>query len=211
MSHPAGGRPGGGKRPKAPLGHLKGPRVALRPPAPEDLPLLFRWLNDPDAIAPWDRFEVDSFDALASAIKEAPGDARSLAPRFLLTLRSTGRAIGVVGFFSSYVALDTVDLWYAICVPGERGKGYGSEAVELLTDYVFSHRPVERVGATSDVENPASWRTLEKLGFRREGTLRRALFHHGSWHDVAAYGLTREEWRSLRDRVRVGRSERRRS
>lgn len=176
--------------------------VALRPPAPEDLPLLFRWLNDPDAIAPWDRFEVDSFDGLQTSLREAPGDARSLAPRFLLRRIADDRPIGVVGFFNSYTALDTVDVWYAICLPEERGKGYGSEAVQLLVDYVFSHRTVERVGATSDVENPASWRLLERLGFRREGTMRRALFHHGAWHDVAVYGLTREEWRSHRPPAR---------
>ena len=201
------GRPGA-QGPTAPLGHLRGPRVSLRPPAPEDLPLLFRWLNDPDAIAPWDRFEVDSFDALRDALREAPSDPRSLAPRFLLTQGKgvDGRPIGVVGFFTSYTALDTVDVWYAICLPEERGKGYGSEAVGLLADYVFSHRPVERVGATSDVENPASWKLLERLGFQREGTLRRALFHHGGWHDVAVYGLTREEWAALRGRKGRGAS-----
>lgn len=198
-ARPPSGPPGpSGQSPR--VGHLKGARVALRAPGPEDLPLLFRWLNDPDAIAPWDRFEVDSYAALEVALKDAPGDPRSLAPRFLLTLREQGLPIGVVGFFSSYTALDTVDLWYAICLPEERGKGYGAEAVGLLTDYVFSHRPIERVGATSDVDNPASYRTLEKLAFRREGTLRRALFHHAAWHDVAVYGLTREEWTASRSR-----------
>lgn len=193
---PSSSSAGGGPLPQ--VGHLRGPRVALRAPGPEDLPLLFQWLNDPDAIAPWDRFEVDSYAALEEALKLAPGDPRSLAPRFLLTLREHGRPIGVVGFFNSYTALDTVDLWYAICLPEERGKGYGSEAVGLLTDYVFAHRPVERVGATSDVENPASFRTLQRVGFRPEGTMRRALFHHGAWHDVGIYGLTRQEWAALR-------------
>jgi RimJ/RimL family protein N-acetyltransferase len=196
---PAGtSEPPAGAVPAGRLGHLRGARVALRPPGPDDLALLFRWMNDPDAIAPWDRFEVDSYAALRDALKEAPGDLRSLAPRFLLTLTEHERPIGVVGFFSSYTALDTIDLWYAICLPEERGKGYGSEAVELLTDYVFSHRTIERVGATSDVENPASYRMLERLGFVREGTLRQSLFHHGAWHDVAIYGLTRKEWAQAR-------------
>lgn len=161
--------------------------------------MLFRWLNDPDAIAPWDRFEVDSYGALEESLRRAPEDPRSLAPRFLLVRREGNQPLGVVGYFLSYTALDTVDLWYAICLPEERGKGYGSEAVRLLADYVFSHRTVERVGATSDVENPASYRLLEGLGFRREGTLQQALFHHGRWHDVAVYGLTRSEWNSLGD------------
>lgn len=169
-------------------------RVRLRPPAPEDLPTLFQWHNDPDAIAPWDRFDTESYEALGEALKAAPQDPKSLMPRFMIVTQDGGRTIGVVGFFTSYTALDTVDVWYALTLPSERGKGYGSEAVRLLVDFLFTSRPLERVGATTDVENLASFRLLERLGFRREGTLKRALFHHGGWHDVYAYGVTRAEW-----------------
>ena len=181
-------------RPIPRRGTLEGPRIRLRPPEPGDLSLLFRWLNDPEAIAPWDRFEVESYRALEEALHHAPEDDLSLAPRFLMLRKPEDVPIGVVGYFSSYRALDTMDVWYAITLRDQRGQGLGSEAVELLVDYLFSHRMLERVGATTDVENPASVRLLEKLGFRREGTLRRALFHHGTWHDVAVFGRTRSEW-----------------
>jgi RimJ/RimL family protein N-acetyltransferase len=180
------------------VGHLQGEQVFLRPPAPEDHPLLFRWLNDPDAIAPWDRFEVESFAAMEEALRNAPKEPTSLAPRFLIVRVEDRVPIGVVGFFRAYTALDTTDIWYAITHRTERGKGLGSEAVGLLVDYLFSHTPVERVGATSDIANAASFKLLERLGFRREGALQRALFHHGAWHDVYAYGMTRAEWSALR-------------
>lgn len=182
-------RPGPGRR-----GHLSGARIRLRPPAPEDLPQLFRWMNDPEAIAPWDRFEVDSYEGMAQALRDAPSDPRSLAPRFVVMRRDDERPLGVVGYYLAHNALDTVDLWYAICLPEERGKGYGAEAVGLLTDFVFSQQKVSRVGAVADVENPASYHLLERLGFSLEGRMRQALFHHGQWHDVVVYGLTREEW-----------------
>jgi RimJ/RimL family protein N-acetyltransferase len=168
--------------------------VYLRPIHPRDLDLLFTWLNDPEAIAPQDHFEFESFREMEGALREAETDDSSLAPRLLVVRRAGNRPIGVVGFFRSNRALETFDVWYVIAVRQERGKGYGSEAVSLLVDYLFAHRPVERVGATSDVENPSSYRTLERLGFRKEGVLKRALFHHGTWHDVAVYGITRKEW-----------------
>jgi len=168
--------------------------MRLRPPAPEDLPQLFRWMNDPEAVAPWDRFEVDSYEGLAHSLREAPTDPRSLAPRLVVVRREDGKPLGVVGYYLAHNALDTVDLWYAICLPEERGKGYGTEAVSLLTDFVFSQQKVSRVGAVADVENPASYHLLERLGFSLEGRMRQALFHHGQWHDVVIYGLTREEW-----------------
>ena len=178
-----------------------GPRLNLRPPAPGDLPLLFRWLNDPEAVAPFDRFEVDSYQGLEDSLRTAPGDPRSLAPRFVIVRRTDSTAIGLVGYYRAHNALDTIDLWYAICLPAERGKGYGSEAVGLLTDYVFSQQTVGRVGAVVDVGNPASFRLLERIGFVREGTLRQAIFHHGTWHDVGVYGLTRAEWERARPAV----------
>ena len=76
----------------------------------------------------------------------------------------------------------------------QRGKGYGKEAVGSLVDYLFHDSNLARVGATVDVGNVPSYRLLEGLHFRREGTLRSALFHHGNWHDVLVYGVTRAEW-----------------
>jgi RimJ/RimL family protein N-acetyltransferase len=64
----------------------------------------------------------------------------------------------------------------------------------LLVDHLFRTEFVERVGATCDVDNVPSYRLLEGLDFRHEGTLRSALFHHGRWHDVRVYGVTRAEW-----------------
>ena len=97
--------------------------------------------------------------------------------------------------------LTLTDVWYVVADTAERGKGYGSEAVELLIDHLFRSLALERVGATTDVANAASTRLLERIGLEREGTIRRSLFHHGAWHDVHLYGLTRPEWAA---RARTG-------
>lgn len=90
--------------------------------------------------------------------------------------------------------LEYTDVWYVLGDRAVRGRGLGRESVRLLTDHLFTASAVERVGATCDVENVPSYRLLEGLGFRHEGTLRSALFHHGRWHDVRVYGVTRAEW-----------------
>jgi aminoglycoside 6'-N-acetyltransferase len=48
-----------------------------------------------------------------------------------------------------------------------RGRGLGSAAVEAFADQVFDALPVERIVVTVQQANPASWRVLEKAGFRR--------------------------------------------
>jgi RimJ/RimL family protein N-acetyltransferase len=172
---------------------LEGPSVRLRPPAAADLEGIFAWYNDPEIVAPHDRFATESFDAFARSIEEAPRDPVSLAPRFVVETKADGAVVGVVGHYRPHPVLEFVDVWYILGRTAARGRGYGREAVGLLTDHLFATETVERVGATCDVENVPSYRLLEGLGFRREGTLRAALFHHSSWHDVYVYGLTRSE------------------
>jgi len=178
----------------AALPTLEGYRLRLRPPAAADLPALHDWYNDPETVAPFDRFSVDTLSDFEAAVRDAPGDPGSLAPRFVVERKSDSRSIGFVGHYQAHPVLETVDVWYVLGERSERGKGYGTESVGLLVDYLFHSMQVERVGATIDVENTASYRLVEKLGFRREGVLRSALFHHSRWHDVAVYGVTRADW-----------------
>lgn len=173
---------------------LEGASVRLRPLLPNDYPVLFDWYNDPEVVAPFDRFSVDTMESFVSDVKAAPSDPTSLAPRYVIEPRETPRPVGFVGHYQAHPILEYVDVWYVVGDRSARGKGYGRESVRLLVDQLFSATSVERVGATCDVENSASYRLVEGLGFRREGTLRSALFHHGRWHDVYVYGITRPEW-----------------
>ncbi|MCL4324664.1 MAG: GNAT family N-acetyltransferase [Candidatus Thermoplasmatota archaeon] len=175
-------------------GDLTGTHVRLRPPLPGETTLLFQWLNTPELTAPWDRFSLDSYASFEKNLHSSSEDDGSLYPRFVIAKIEDDRPIGVVGFYRAHPVFEGYDLWYALCDVSERRKGYGKEAVGLTLDFLFAHTRSERVGATSDVENESSYRLLESLGFRREGTLRRALFHHGDWHDVFVYGVTRGEW-----------------
>lgn len=175
---------------------LVGAAVRLRPAVPEEYPLLFGWFNDPEVVAPYDRFTVDTMDSFVAGVESASNDPASLSPRFVVERVGAPGPIGFVGFYRAHPVLEYVDVWYVLGERAARGKGYGSEAVRLLVDHLFRTLSVERVGATCDVENVPSYRLLEGLGFRREGTLKSALFHHGRWHDVHVYGVIRPEWRS---------------
>lgn len=173
---------------------LAGPRLLLRRPTPEDVKRTFAWYNDPEIVAPFDRFSVDTLDEFERSIREAPGDPTSLAPRFVVALREGDIPIGFVGHYVPHPVLETIDVWYVIGDRSARQKGYATESMGLLVGHLFDTTPFPRVGATCDVENQPSVRLLERLGFRREGVLRSALFHHSRWHDIAVYGIIRNEW-----------------
>jgi ribosomal-protein-alanine N-acetyltransferase len=173
---------------------LEGPAVRLRPLARPDYPGIFPWFNDPEIVAPYDRFSVDTFEEFVRAVESAADDPSSLAPRFVVERRTEGDMVGIVGHYRAHPVLEYEDVWYVLGNPVARGHGLGREAVGLLVYHLYRTTSVERVGATCDVENVPSYRLVERLGFRWEGTMRGALFHHGRWHDVRVYGITRSEW-----------------
>jgi RimJ/RimL family protein N-acetyltransferase len=78
-------------------------------------------------------------------------------------------------------------------IPNERGKGYGTETVQLIVDYLFLSKDLVRIQAITDVRNKASQRVLEKADFQREGTMRKCLFNRGEWRDGYLYNILREE------------------
>lgn len=77
--------------------------------------------------------------------------------------------------------------------PEHRRKGLGSAAQRLLADYVFSTTLANRVEATTEVDNVAEQRALERAGFVREGVLRGRGFGRGQWRDGVMYARLRDD------------------
>ena len=173
---------------------LDGTAVRLRPIRASEFPTIHAWYQDPDRVAPFDRYAADTYDEFVRSTEGAADDPTSLAPRFAVAELASDRLVGVVGHYVPHPVLEYLEVWYLIGAEDARGRGYGREAVRLLVGYLFATRSIERVGASVDVENVASNRLAAGLGFRCEGMLRSALFHHGRWHDVNLYGITRSEW-----------------
>jgi RimJ/RimL family protein N-acetyltransferase len=78
-------------------------------------------------------------------------------------------------------------------VPAARGQGLGVEAQRLVADYLFASTPVNRVEASTDVDNVAEQRALEKAGYVLEGTMRGAQYRGGAYHDMAYYSRLRSD------------------
>jgi len=84
---------------------------------------------------------------------------------------------------------------YGLLVAREhRRRGYAAEAVLLVLKYYFAELRYQQCTVSVHANNEASIALHEKLGFRREGTLRRMVYTGGRYFDSHYYGLTREEW-----------------
>lgn len=78
-------------------------------------------------------------------------------------------------------------------VPEARGHGYGTLAQRMLVSYLFAHTPVHRIEASTEADNVAEQRSLEKAGFRREGVLRGVGWRDGAWRDGMMYSVLRTD------------------
>jgi RimJ/RimL family protein N-acetyltransferase len=83
------------------------------------------------------------------------------------------------------------------------GQGYMNEALQAVLAYAFETLDLHRIEADIDPRNIASIKTVERLGFKREGYLRERWQINGEIQDAFFYGLLRQEWlRPQQERVR---------
>lgn len=105
-----------------------------------------------------------------------------------------GMRVGLAFYAWGSQLHDWMEVAYIIDI-AQRGKGYATEAVQILVDFLFLTRQLERIQALIDVENTASQKVIEKAGFFREGELRNAYWPRGEWRNAYMYSITRREWK----------------
>ena len=173
---------------------ITGTLVDLRPFAAEDVDHLERVANDATYNGPF-----------ATYVLSAAGDMRR---RFdvdgylthehgrLVVVDKSGTLVGRVSYRAVSHGPPPSSLAYNIGViidPAFRQRGYGTDAQSVLARYLFDTYTVERVEASTDVENTGEQRALERAGFTREGILRHAQWRAGAWHDLVLYSKLRGE------------------
>ena len=74
-------------------------------------------------------------------------------------------------------------------------KGYMKEALKLLIPSLFVDLRLNRIEAATLEENIASKNLLKKIGFKKEGVLRKYLKINGTWRDHILYGLLENDFK----------------
>lgn len=116
---------------------------------------------------------------------------------YAVCLKESYKLIGNV-----YIAKQDFDTWEVGYVfnTSYQGKGYATEAVRKLIGIAFKDWGARRVIAMCNPINTHSWKLLERLGMRREGTLLQNIYfkidQEGNpiWCDTYEYGILKGEW-----------------
>ncbi len=173
---------------------IHGKIINLRVVTQADLPLLDAWEND---IAYNSEYNTFGLRGEGSQEKHFAEDG-FMSARYgkLLIVTQEGTVVGTISYHQTGYGPNDGSRCYNIGISllaDHRGKGYGTEAQKLITDYLFSTYPIMRVEASTDVTNRAEQRSLEKAGFTRDGVMRQSQWRNGSWHDIAVYSKLRGE------------------
>jgi len=108
---------------------------------------------------------------------------------------STQRMVGTLQFYRSAPCIHGLEIGYVLHGQDDRGKGYATQALRLLSDLLFSTKPsFFRQQLIIEVWNTASWKVAEKCGFLREGILRSCGFGDGDPADCFVYSRTLKDY-----------------
>ena len=91
-----------------------------------------------------------------------------------------------------FIDQEQIEIGFTIS-PEHQCKGVATQAVSCFLNYVFDELKKHRVTAITDTKNTASYKLLEKLGFRREGHFIQNVLFKGAWGDEYLYALLRSE------------------
>jgi RimJ/RimL family protein N-acetyltransferase len=111
----------------------------------------------------------------------------------LLMVDHEGQIVGEIEFFPITHYLQGYEISYQLFGTQYAGKGYTTEAVNLLVEYLFGRKRVNRMQLNIHPENAASKKVAEKCGFTFEGIMRGCWFHQGAYRDLEFWSLLRDE------------------
>lgn len=168
--------------------------VYLRPGERADVPRFVRWYTDlrttrtlvmtsPMGLAMEERW----FEGMVAA----HGSERFF---YVICRREDDRPVGTTDLHEVDRGNGSASLGIAIGEEGDRGLGYGTDALIALVTFGFDQLRLERIQLDVYDFNERARGVYERVGFVHEGTMRRALFRDGAFHDVHRMAVLRDEW-----------------
>ncbi len=179
--------------------------ITLRPPQESDIPKIHQACLDP-LIPKFTRVPAEYTLAHAELfIREKTPNALAAKSGILFIIENRAIAegdgepqfCGVISFHSIDLSDHVAELGYWI-VASARGKGIGRTGARVITDYGFTTLNFRRIEAVVDVENLASRKLLDSVGYLLEGVMRnKSTRADGSQKDMALYAQTQRDWKGI--------------
>lgn len=138
---------------------LETERLILRNYRENDFSDIMKYFSN-EEVSKYEDFYPMSEEQVRNIIREW----KELDNRLVVELKSTHNVIGSIGYWTDNEGHHCIDYDFN---PDYSKKGYATEAGKELVRYLFENLGVSGVYGDCDVRNEASWKLMERLGFRR--------------------------------------------
>ena len=169
-----------------------GKLVRLAAPGEDEKAAFARWSADPDYLRHLDDDPARPMAAEHVTLPRKEDAGHSF--EFRIRTLAENRLIGFVALFNLKWNNGACTLAIGIGEPDFRGKGYGTDALNLALGFAFRELNLHRVGLTVISYNARAIRAYERVGFVREGLRREAIHRDGRRYDEIVMGVLRREW-----------------
>ena len=176
---------------------LTADRLVLRRFRAADMPAFTAYRSDP-AIARYQGWDAPypaerAWRMLAELDRQHP-DTPGAWFQFAVALCDTDGLIGDCGVHVPADEPRQAELGFTFAAAWQ-GRGYATEAIRRLLEYLFVERAKHRVFASCDDRNLRSAALLRRVGMRREGLQLQSTWAKGEWTNDELYALLGDEWR----------------
>jgi RimJ/RimL family protein N-acetyltransferase len=170
-------------------------RLLLRQLSLKDAPAMYSYRSDPKIMC-YQTWHPSNEKEVAAFIRKNGRTAFNTVDTWFqlgVYLQATQELIGDLGIHFLPVENRQVEIGFTIG-PAHQHKGYATEAVSHLLDYVLGRLGKHRVIASVDPANAGSIRLLERIGMRKEAHFRKSIWNGKDWADDIIYALLEKEW-----------------
>lgn len=179
------------------FGNIESERIILRKFKEADAEAFLKYRTDPRVVLyQGEGWESYTFDKAVQFIKEQmyfePGIADTWF-QIAIESKDTGKLIGDCAIHTLPQDANQAEIGFTLD-PEHQNKGFATEAVSCLLEYIFNGLDMHRVIAVADVRNINSVKLLERVGMRREGHFIKNAWYRGEYTDEYLYALLKEEW-----------------
>ncbi len=182
---------------------LVGRHVRLAPLAVEHAEALFDEANEPEIWKYMPYGEVNTVERLHEVIVELLGrQMRGTDLCFVTIHAQSGRPVGMTRFMEIQRSNRCVEIGGTWLGRAHRRSAANTEAKVLMLRHAFESWGCIRVQIKTDARNERSQRAIERLGFVREGVLRKnIIMPDGFQRSSVYYSMLDDEWLAAKIRL----------
>jgi len=146
---------------------IRGEKVVLRPMTVGEIPIFYKWATQSDATPFWyDDGRIPTYEEFTQDWKRYYFDGSEPEKGRCFVILVDNRAIGQVNYNEINRETNSVELDIIIAEDVDKNKGYGTNALKTLVNYLFQNMNIQLCWIEAVTKNTRAVRAYQKAGFK---------------------------------------------